>query len=279
MFAAALEELDLSGSLVSKPESFKEYCKRTSQVVPRDVPARISAQTLSSLDRELREAQVMVFRLGSPPGKKTTQFGLARTVHDWSDYFLIDEHVFADVETQAFIPTSTYRDLYAFSLIPRFTETTMVNFALASGLLREALSLDETPSIPVTGRSTYTFSFCPRLNEDGIWKHHSGQVEIDGAFTARRNGRDCLFIVEAKHGEPDSLAKTKLLYPFLALRPKVPEAMPIVLVYLRATSTPNSITYRISECSTPSSAAPTPLDMHPSAPRVLAVAKFGSKQE
>ena len=272
MFTAALEELNSSGSSVSKPESFKEYCKRTAQTVPRDVPARISAQTLSSLDRELRKAQVMVFRLGSPPGAKTTQFGLARTVHDWSDYFLIDEHVFADVQTQAFIPTSTYRDLYAFSLIPRFTETTMVNFALASGLLREALSLDETPSIPVTGRSTYTFSFCPRLAKDTSWTHHSGQVEIDGAFTARRNGRDCLFIVEAKHGEPDSLAKTKLLYPYLALRPQVPEAMPIVLVYLRATSTPNGITYRISECSTPSSSAPTPLDMIPSSPRVLTVA-------
>ena len=82
MFTTALEELNSSGSLVSMPESFKEYCKRTTQAVPRDVRARISAQTLSSLDRELREAQVMVFRLGSPPGTRTTQFGLARTVHD-----------------------------------------------------------------------------------------------------------------------------------------------------------------------------------------------------
>ena len=246
MFAVAIEELKISGSSVSTPESFTEYCKRTAQSVPRNVPARISAQTLSSLDRELREAKVMVFRLGSPPGAKTTQFGLARTAHDWSDYFLIDSDVFANVQTQAFIPTSSYRDLYAFSLIPRFTETTMVNFALASGLLREALSLDETPSIPVTGRSTYTFNFCPRLAEESVWTHHSGQVEIDGAFTARRNGRDCLFIVEAKHGNPDSLAKTKLLYPYLALRPQVPEAMPIILVYLRATSTPNGITYRVS---------------------------------
>ena len=81
-------------------------------------------------------------------------------------------------------------DLYAFSLIPRFTETTMVNFGLASGLLREALSLDETPSIPVTGRYYY----------------------------------------------------------------------------------------RISECSTPSSSAPTPLDMIPSSPRVLTVATLRGLQ-
>lgn len=279
MFAVAIEELKVSGASLSKPESFNEYCLRTEQAVPRNVPGWISAQTLSTLNRELRQAKVMIYRLGSPPGSNTTQFGLARTVKNWSDYFLLDEQVFADVQPQAFIPTSSFRDLYAFSLIPRFTETTMVNFALASGLLREALSLDKTPSIPVTGRSTYTFNFCPRLAEDAVWTHHSGQVEIDGAFTARRNGRDCLFIVEAKHGNPDSLAKTKLLYPYLALRPQVPEAMPIVLVYLRATSTPIGITYRISECSTPSSVNPTPLDMHPSSPRVLSVANFGSKQE
>jgi hypothetical protein len=111
-----------------------------------------------------------------------------------------------------------------------------------------------------------------------VWKHHSGQVEIDGAFTARRNGRDCLFIVVAKHGTPDSLAKTKLLYPCLALRPQVPEAMPIVLLYLRATSAPDGMIYRVSECSIPSSVNPTPLDMHPSSPKILAVANFGSKQ-
>jgi hypothetical protein len=275
MFTIALEELERSESPVSMPESFTQYCNRTRQVVPRNVPGRISPQSLSSLDRELRESNVMVFRLGSPPGTNTTQFGLARTAHDWSDYFLIDDRIFEDVSEQAFIPTSLFRDLYAFSLIPRFTETTMVNFALASGLLREALSLDQTPSIPVTGRSTYTFSFFPRFVEDSVWTHHAGQVEIDGAFTARRNGIDCLFIVEAKNGQPDSLAKTKLLYPYLALRPQIPEAMPIVLVYLRATATKGGITYRVSECSTPSPAAPTLIEMKPSSPRVLTVA-FGA---
>lgn len=148
----------------------------------------------------------------------------------------------------------------------------MVNFALASGLMKEALKLDKTPSIPITDRSIYTFAFYPRNSEGALWTHHSGQVEIDGAFTARRNGRDCLFIVEAKNGNHDSLAKTKLLYPYLALRPQVPEAMPIVLVYLRATSTPDGIIYRVSECSTPTFTSPTPLDMHPLSPRVLTVA-------
>ena len=76
--------------------------------------------------------------------------------------------MFADVQTQAFIPTSTYRDLYAFSLIPRFTETTMVNFALASGLMKEALKLDKTPSIPITDRSIYTFAFYPRNSEGAL---------------------------------------------------------------------------------------------------------------
>lgn len=167
MFAVALEELKISGASLSKPESFSDYCMRSKQAVPRNVPGCISAQTLSTLNRELRQAKVMIYRLGSPPGLNTTQFALARTVNDWSDYFLLDEQVFADVQPQAFIPTSSFRDLYVFSLIPRFTETTMIDFALASGLLREALSLDETPSIPVTGRSTYTFNFFPAARRRG----------------------------------------------------------------------------------------------------------------
>ena len=261
MFAAALRELDASRTPVSRPESFTEYCKRTVQSVPKDIPSHISVQTLSSLDAGLREANVMVFRLGSPPGTRTTYFGLARTVNSWNDYFLIDDALFSSAETHRFTPSASYRDLYAFSLLPRLTETTLVNFALASGLLAESLGLEDCTSIPVTGRSTYTFDFCPRLKEDAVWTHHSGQVEIDGVFTGRRNGRDCVFIVEAKHGGEDSLAKTKLFYPYLALRPHVPETMPISLVYLRATTSEDTITYSIAECTPPSSASPSPLEM------------------
>jgi len=273
-FSSALQELDERGASTSTPESFVDYCHRTKQKKPSDVPSIISVQTLSDLNRDLLDANVMVFRLGSPPGSRTTHFGLSRIVNDWSDYFLIDSQLFDDAETRAFIPSSSYRDLYAFSLFPKFTETTLVNLALASGLMAEALGLDRTPSIPVTGRSTYTFKFRPRLPNDVTWSHHNGQVEVDSVFTAHRNGRDCLFIVEAKHGKEDSLAKTKLLYPFLSLRPHVPVDMPISLVYLRATTTGNKIAYNLAECVPPSHDTPSPLDLVVSSARRYTMTAF-----
>ena len=178
-------------------------------------------------------------------------FGLSRLIDGWTDYFFIDKDAFGGVDEQPFIPTSTYRDLYAFSLFPKFTETTMVNFAMASGLLSEALELDDSPSVPVTGQSTYSFEFYPRTKQDGEWRHEKGQVEIDGAFTARKNGKDSLFIVEAKSGNMDSLAKTKLLYPYLSLRPNVPKNMPIYLVYLRASMQGDEIVYRVAQSINP----------------------------
>ncbi len=261
MFTAAIQELETAQSSVSVPESFTDYCNRTSQVVPKDVASKISVQSFASLDPSLRAANVMVFRLGSPPGTRTTQFGLARTVNGWSDYFFIDNEIFSHKEPVAFIPEASISDLYAFSIFPRFTETTLVNFALASGLLAEALELDQNPSIPVTGRSTYTFTFHPRLPQDTTWIHQSGQVEIDGVFNARRKGSDRLFIVEAKFGELDSLSKNKLFYPYLSIRPHVPDNMPISLVYLRASTANSSIIYNVAESTTPNLDSPSPLDM------------------
>ena len=102
-------------------------------------------------------------------------------------------------------------------------------------------------------------------------------MEIDGVLTARRNGRDCLFIVEAKHGDLDSLSKTKLLYPYLALLSYVPNGMPVMLLYIRATTTESDIIYNIVECATPSPSHPSPLDMRPISVRRYSVTKPKSK--
>ncbi|WP_252371579.1 DUF6997 domain-containing protein [Pseudoalteromonas phenolica] len=113
----------------------------------------------------------------------------------------------------------------------------MVNLACASGLLKEALSLDDEASIivPATGQSTFTFRFKPICDEDTILEHINGQVEIDAVFVGKRNGKENLFVIEAKHSEKfDSLAKHKLLYPCLSLLEKLPASMPIVPVYLRS---------------------------------------------
>ncbi|MFC1708313.1 hypothetical protein ACFL59_16090, partial [Planctomycetota bacterium] len=82
----------------------------------------------------------MVFRLGSPPGSRTTSFALARAVDGWGDYFLFDDELFGDVDTKTFSPTSS-DDLLAYQLLPVLTERSVVNLAVASGLLDEALRL------------------------------------------------------------------------------------------------------------------------------------------
>ncbi len=275
LFDTAIKELNESGASLSTPESFVEYLSRTNQKKTSSTPAAISVQSISDLRPELREAKAMIFRLGCPKGKKTTEFGLARVVNGWSDFFLIDDDIFAESEVRAFVPSVSYRDLYAFSLFPNFTETTLVNLALASGLMKEAFGLEETPSIPVTGRSNYSFDFYPRTQRDPSWTHHNGQVEIDGVFTGRREGRDRLFIVEAKNGTHDSLAKTKLLYPYLSLRPHIPSNMPISLIYLRANASDRLLTFDLAECHPLSDTTPSLIDLKISFARRFSITRPG----
>lgn len=99
-------------------------------------------------------------------------------------------------------------------------------------------------------QSVFTFEFRPRADQTTTLLHQQGQVEIDAVFVAKRDNKECLFIVEAKHGEKfDSLAKHKLLYPILSLLPKIPSSMPIIPVYLRSLKSANGIDFYIAECS------------------------------
>ena len=148
--------------------------------------------------------------------------------------------MFADARPELFIPPVSMRQLFAFTLLPKFTETSLVNLAIASGLLSHALGLDDAtlPSAPATGQGTYSFTFSPHAELGVTWLHSKGQVEIDAAIIAKRRGEETLFVVEAKVGDDfDSLAKHKLLYPALALRGGVPEYMPLVPVYIRVLRT------------------------------------------
>jgi hypothetical protein len=143
------------------------------------------------------------------------------------------------------------RQLFTFALLPKFTETSLVNLALASGLLSHALRIDdeELPSAPATGQGTYSFTFSPHADLNVTWAHTKGQVEIDAAITAKRCGEETLFVVEAKAGDDfDSLAKHKLLYPALALRSGVPEHMPLVPVYIRVLRRMDGLHFYFAEC-------------------------------
>src|SRR4051812_47743749 len=101
------------------------------------------------------------------------------------------------------------RHLFAFTLLPKFTETPLVNLAIASGLLSHALGLDDAtlPSAPATGQGTYSVAFSPRAGMGLTWSHSKGQVDLDAEIIVKRRGEETLFVVEAKAGDEfDSLA-------------------------------------------------------------------------
>ncbi|MFC1708088.1 DUF6997 domain-containing protein, partial [Planctomycetota bacterium] len=109
----------------------------------------------------------------------------------------------------------------------------------------------KTPRAPATGQSTFDFSVRPHAKLDAEWAHQAGQVEIDALLVGRRSGKSVVFVVEAKIGEPSSLAKHKLVYPALAVAPRVPDGMEIVPVYLRVTATAEGLCFAVAECSLP----------------------------
>ena len=196
----------------------------------------------------------MIFRLGSRSGIRSTHFALAKSSDGWSDYFFVDQDVFGGTEIEVFLPDASIRSLFAYQLLPALTETSLVNLALASGSLPQALGITSglQQAIPATGQSIFTFDFQPISASEMRLQHERGQVEIDALFVERREGRECLFVIEAKVGKGfDSLAKHKLLYPILALQHNIPSDIDIVPVYLRAVRREGHIEFNIAECSLP----------------------------
>lgn len=256
LFDLALRELESSGQGFSAPNGFQEYAVRAGFDRERTA-AKISVDSLDSLAPELKEANTMVFRLGSPPGSKTTRFALAKHLSGWTDYFLFDERIFSSLSIESFIPTVPVSALYAFDLLPSFTESSVVNLALASGLLGHALRLDHgfLPSAPATGQTTYSFPVRPHTGLAVEWAHERGQVEIDALFVARRAGRDTVFLVEAKTSPKFStLAKHKLVYPLRALNAEVPHYVDICPVYLRVLKSDRALHFYVAVCSFPRTA-------------------------
>ena len=246
LFDDALNEM--RGCATLEPRSFVKYAKQTgfSNVKTADA---ISVQTLRNLAPELRSAGVMVFRLGSTTGTKGTVFGLAKHTGSWDEYFLLDENVFAGCQIH---PVAGKREgMRIFDILPRSTETSLVNVAVASGILNAALQIDSKSSaiINATAQGIYTFDVRPHQDLGVCWLHNSGQVEIDGAFVAKRNGVETIFVVEAKVSSNfESLAKHKIAYPMLAIEKNLKERTPIVGVYLRVLRKPSGFEFFVAEC-------------------------------
>jgi hypothetical protein len=233
---------------VSSPKGFQKYVSTNN--LKANTAASISIDSIKKLPKLLKEQNTMVLRLGSHLGDNQTYFSLVKS-HDVNNFFFNDQALFGQLQPELFLPNVSIRSLFAFQLLPKVTETSVVNLAIASGLMAEALNLrdDKTIVVPATGQSTFTFSFKPLANEGIVLEHINGQVEIDAVFVAKRDGKEHLFVIEAKHSNKfDSLAKHKLLYPSLSLLQKLPSSMPIVPVYLRSIKTEKGIDFYIAEC-------------------------------
>ena len=248
IFHDLLQDMQAKGQKVSPPQGFQKYLSANN--LKANTAASISIDSIKKLPKLLKEQNTMVLRLGSRLGDKQTYFSLVKS-NDVNDFFFNDQALFGQLQPELFLPNVSIRSLFAFQLLPKVTETSVVNLAIASGLMAEALNLkdDKTIVVPATGQSTFTFSFKPLANESLVLEHINGQIEIDAVFVAKRGGKEHLFIIEAKHGDKlDSLAKHKLLYPSLSLLQKLPSSMPIVPVYLRSIKTEKGIDFYIAEC-------------------------------
>ena len=190
----------------------------------------------------------MVLRLGVSGTKGTvgTQFILVKA--PLNDFFIIPT---TDLVPETYLPKVSIRDLFAYQVLPIFTESSLVNLSLASGLLSRALGLDDIPILnPASGKSTFTFDFRTHKTVDKVFHHNKGQVEIDSIFLGKKSGKDYLFVIEAKVNK-SNLAKHKLIYPVLSIVPKLPEDIGIIPVFLNIKKTDNGFYYHVVECEMP----------------------------
>lgn len=247
-FEPLVSQMKEESSVISPVLNFAEYLKQ------HDLPnvgtaQAISIDSISDLDKLLRDNRIFVFRLGRSSSRGETAFCGVRYPNEEALPIIIDERDFLNTEIEGFIPRVSYATLHPFFLVPKLSETSVVNLGLASGLVPHALGIEGEISIPATGKSTYTFEFRPLRGADTVLTHRDGQVEIDALFTGRRDGRDALFLLEAKKSKTlSSLSNHKLVYPYLAIKPLLPSYMPLVMVYLRVIVGPKEMIFYVNEC-------------------------------
>ena len=252
IFRPALDAISDRDLAIFGPISFQDYL-RNHNLSKTKTASSISVDSYERLPSLLRDSHTMVLRLGSSPSGKGTQFVLAKVKDHLDDFFLMDDRIFTSEKGSTFLPTASMRQLFAYQVLPTFLEASLVNLGLASGLLGHALDLDKPRTLlaPATGRSTFSFKLKAHSDLHTELTHNKGQVEIDALFVETRNGKETLFVLEAKAARDKSLAKHKLVYPLLALAGYVPKDMPIVPVYMRVLKSKAGLHFHVVECEFP----------------------------
>ena len=275
VFEQALAAMEQSGQSLFGPISFRDYVSQHDIETSSRTPRYISVDSLSDLAPELREQDVMVLRVGTADGTGTA-FLLVNSPDGVEEFFLRDAELFPGQSVEKFTSPLGQERLLGFHLLPKLSETSLVNLGLASGVLSEALRLDTSGALapPATGNSTFTFPIRPHSDISTTVTHRHGQVEIDTLFAERRNGEVALFVIEAKTGSRGSLAKHKLMYPILALADSAPSDIEIIPVYLRCRRDDDRITFDVAECEVPNprTTLPAITDLTVTETRVLELA-------
>ena len=199
MFESLISSLEQSGYAVSTPQTFKGFLASQDLRTSKRTPEIISINGISDLQPELRENSYTILRLGIPDDAKTTQFSLVKLA-SLSDGFFLDQPIFDSAVIGNFIPETSLRSLYPYHLLPKLTESSLLNLALRSGILAEALNID--PGIKLE----FALEGIPPIRLISIHCHiiyrcsaQSWTVEIDSMFVARRQGQECI-VIEAKIG-------------------------------------------------------------------------------
>lgn len=249
LFKPALDALAVSGQPVYEAGPFRDYIAAHNLKAAGKTPEHISLDHWGRLPAYMKEANVMVLRLGAAGGG-VTRFALVQ-VADVRDFFLFDDEDMAVESAGTFLSPASLRSLFGFSVVQP-SETTLVNLAFASGLMSAALNLDDVEPLaaPATGSSVANFKFRPHSAYESQLEHLGGQVQVDGVFVGRRGGKDVLFVLEAKQTAAP-LAKHKLVYPVMGLIDYVPADIEVVPVYLRASRSSGGFEFAVGECYLP----------------------------
>lgn len=257
----ALNEIKDKPEGLYGPTSFIGYLRDTDEDPNQyRTAAELSIDTRRDLSNRLEEQDTMVLRMGRATDGPGTQFSLVHVPDRLDDFFITEPH---GVNRQIIDYSSEGDDavklgqnaqdmLEVYRSLPTFSETSMVNFALSTGILSQALDLDieQIGTAPTTVASTFNFKFEPHPDHPTVVHHNGGQVEIDALILTRRQGERILLVIEAKSGRQRELAKHKLGYPALAANESLTiDVDRIVPVYLRAESVDNAVQYSIYECS------------------------------
>jgi hypothetical protein len=196
----------------------------------------------------------MIFRLGSVPNGRKTQFAVVRLPDEGIEgFFFDDEDLFGTSAPKQFTPKCSPERLQVFRILGALTEQSTIRMGFQAGLFSQALQLDDKERliVPASGNSSYTFEMRPHPAISTAFTHRRGQVEIDGLFIAKREGQRLLFVLEGKKSNNfGTLPKHKLAYPIWAVAARVPDSIDaIVPIYVRMSQTDSGIDYHIAECA------------------------------